>query len=177
MAADISCLGLTITSEAYNYSLLFGVLWIVAQQIEVRLLVASTGALFSTLFGYLSSVNSVAFSPDGLQIASRDRKEALDATLMSSMSEAISSLDGPASLVISHQKDINPELPIRIFTTSIDEFVRVWRVSTGGSMWRPNFRILCAADVILDDVASLSSNYKKALMQRNAIDNSSSTME
>lgn len=40
-------------------------------------------------------------------------------------------------------------------------------------LWRPKFRILCAANVILDDVAGLISNHKEALTQRGAIDRSS----
>ncbi|KAH7056820.1 hypothetical protein BKA57DRAFT_501146 [Linnemannia elongata] len=36
-------------------------------------------------------------------------------------------------------------------------------------LWEPNFRNLCAADVILDDVTGLSSNNKMVLTQRGAI--------
>ncbi|KAG0054425.1 hypothetical protein BGZ89_002644, partial [Linnemannia elongata] len=93
--------------------------------------------------------------------------------------KAISSLDGPTSLTVSNQKDIHPELPIK-FVNSVEGSVRVRRVWTVEDvcigvryLWRPNFRFPCAAAVILDDVAGPSSNYKKVLNQRGAIDSSS----
>ncbi|KAF9274309.1 hypothetical protein BGZ88_003117 [Linnemannia elongata] len=86
----------------------------------------------------------------------------------------------PTILAISNQKDIYQEVPVNFVTTFIDGFMRVWQVSTGKGvgivvrkLWRPKFRIPCAADVILDDVAGLSSNHKKALTQRGAINKSS----
>lgn len=96
----------------------------------VWLSVASTKALFSIPFGYPSSVGSVAFSLDGLQIAVGGHEEMLEANLRSSRSEVqciigpvlrtINSPDGQTSLVVSTQKDIYQELTIRIFTTFID---------------------------------------------------------
>lgn len=97
---------------------------------------------------------------------------------------AIYSPDGQTSLTVSNQKDISLELSINIVTTSIYESVRVWRMSTGESIGiivrqlrRPIIRTLCAADVILDDVAGLSSNNKKVLTLRGAIDSSSTPRE
>ncbi|KAG0050591.1 hypothetical protein BGZ90_007005, partial [Linnemannia elongata] len=111
-------------------------------------------------------VNSVAFSSDGLQIASGGHEQVLEANLRSSRSE------------VNH-KDIYQELPVKFVTTFIDGFMRVWQVIGKGvgivvrKLWRPKFRILCATNVILDGVAGLSSNHKKALTQRGAIDRSS----
>ena len=62
--------------------------------------------------------------------------------------------------------------PMEFVAAFIDGSVWVWRVSAGEGvgvfvrqLWGPNFRILCAADMILGDVAGLSPNNKKVPTQ------------
>ncbi|KAG9065468.1 hypothetical protein KI688_001751 [Linnemannia hyalina] len=131
------------------------------------------------LEGHTDAVLSVAYSPCGKWIlsGSRDKTAQLWSGEVDSWS-CVAVVNGCSEAVTSVAW--NPVVPMEFVTGSDDGSVRVWRISNveAGDVsirmhWGSHIGRLCAADLTFKGAVGLSPIYRKLLVQRGAVHDSS----